>query len=342
MAKYTFIDKDTGKEKEVEGVKSNWEHLGISAGIGAGTGAGVAGGLGSLFGAGLAGTVTGGSVGALLGGVLGSAIGGGDEYKVNNLLRQGTAKQLNTLIEYVSETGKYPSKEKMEELLGGLNKGEKSNLEKDLKTFLSKNNIEYESLSEQFESESGSIEDEDVSTDIIDELLMTDPYGERANQYRNAMYNSINQYEQDVNATLASTELDAYRLLGQQQLELENQIASQRMQAIKSGVTSAQLASQELANMFAAQSAASQIAQQTMSNRAQQYNTIAQQRASVEPDLYNMINSNQATGANVYAQLQAAQQSYNSYMNQPFAQYQAALAAYYRDPDAYKEMFGIE
>ena len=36
-----------------------------------------------------------------------------------------------------------------------------------------------------------------------------------------------------------------------------------------------------------------------------------------------MINSNQATGANVYAQLQASQQSYNSYMNQPFAQYQA-------------------
>ena len=264
-----------------------------------------------------------------------------DGYKVNNLFRQGTTKQLNTLIENVIKTGKFPTDSEIDELLGNVSKGAKSNLKQDLKKYLSNNNIDYKNLDDRAREELKElISTEDTSSDIIEELMMTNPYGERANQYRNAMYNSINQYEQDVNASLASTELDAYRLLGQQQLELENQIASQRMQAIKSGVTSAQLASQELANMFAAQSAASSIAQQTMNNRAQQYNAIAQQRASVESDLYNMVNSNQATGANVYAQLQASQQSYNSYMNQPFAQYQAYLNAYNQNPKVVELMMG--
>lgn len=300
MAKYKFIDKDTGKEKEVESVKDFSQQSDI--------------------------------VVALLGGM--------DDYKVNNIFRRGTATQVNRILEHISKTGRYPTNSEIEKLLGGVPKKVRENVENDVKTFLAKNNIDYESISDQISS-IDSLSNDSVSSDIIDELLMTSPYGERANQYRNAMYNSINQYEQDVNASLASTELDAYRLLGQQQLELENQIASQRMQAIKSGVTSAQLASQELANMFAAQSAASSIAQQTMSNRAQQYNTIAQQRASVESDLYGMINSNQATGANVYAQLQAAQQSYNSYMNQPFMQYQAYLNAYNQDPEAIKASLGL-
>lgn len=268
-----------------------------------------------------------------------------DGYRYNNWLgiSAGNADQLNALIDYTLESGTIPSTSEIANILN-LNLGDRavSNLKHDLDKFLSDNNIDVTSTRDLStggsSSSSASTSEDTVSTDIIEELLMTNPYGERANQYRNAMYNSINQYEQDVNASLASTELDAYRLLGQQQLELENQIASQRMQAIKSGVTSAQLASQELANMFAAQSAASSIAQQTMSNRAQQYNTIAQQRASVESDLYNMINSNQTTGANVYAQLQAAQQSYNSYVNQPFAQYQAYIDAYTKNPSAINSM----
>lgn len=271
-----------------------------------------------------------------------------DGYRYNNWsgMSAGNADQLNALIDYTLESGTVPSTSEIANILN-LSLGDRavSNLKHDLDKFLSDNNIDVTSTRDLIIGDSGDSSssstnpsEDTVSTDIIEELLMTSPYGERANQYRNAMYNSINQYEQDVNASLASTELDAYRLLGQQQLELENQIASQRMKAIKSGVTSAQLASQELANMFAAQSAASSIAQQTMSNRAQQYNTIAQQRASVESDLYNMINSNQSTGANVYAQLQAAQQSYNSYINQPFASYQAYIDAHRKDPIAIDSM----
>lgn len=345
-------DKD-GKEKEVY-----TEDTGLSAEttygakVGAGIGAGIGAAPGTLLSiaapwmAPLG--VPAGALGAgVLGGVgagIGSAIGSwSDGYKYNNWfgMTAGNEGQLKQLIELYNKLGYIPSDSEIANELGDIGTIAIKNLKSDLKTFLDKNEIKY-NTKDQYDKLKASDTEETTSdtTDIVDELLMTSPYGERANQYRNAMYNSISQYEQDVNASLASAELDAYRLLGQQQLELENQIASQRMQAIKSGVTSAQLASQELANMFAAQSAASSIAQQTMSNRAQQYNTIAQQRASVEPDLYNMINSNQATGANVYAQLYAAQQSYNSYMNQPYANFKAYLDAFGEDPKAIETYLG--
>lgn len=84
--------------------------------------------------------------------------------------------------------------------------------------------------------------------------LMTSSTGEQANDYRNAMFGSIKTQEQEVDQTLASAEMDAYKMLGQQQLQLERQIADQRMNQIRSGTTSAQLAAMELQNMFAGQS----------------------------------------------------------------------------------------
>ena len=182
----------------------------------------------------------------------------------------------------------------------------------------------------------------DYYQELIDKNLMTDPNSERAQQYRQSMYSSINSYEQASQASLASAELDAYRMLGQQQLQLESEIANQRMQALKSGTTSAQLASQQLANMFAAQSAAQQTAAAVMQQRATMADQYNQQRASVESDLYNLTNNNALTAANAYAQLGAAQANYNSYIQQPYAQYKAALNTYLQNPNAYTKMMGLE
>lgn len=178
---------------------------------------------------------------------------------------------------------------------------------------------------------------------LIQETLMTNSASQKAQQYQEDMYSAINQYEAATNAALAGSEMEAYRAIGQQQLQLENQIADQRMRAIKSGVTSAQLASQELANIFAAQSGASQIASQVMQNKVSSANTFAQQRAAVSGDLYAMLNTNQQTAANAYAQLAATQGSYNSYIQQPWQQY-AASASYYNKlgEDPYLALLGIE
>lgn len=153
--------------------------------------------------------------------------------------------------------------------------------------------------------------------------LMLDPNGVQAQQYKQDMYNAINQYESDLEASLAASEMSAYAQLGQQQLELENTIAEQRMKALKSGTTSAQLASQQLANMFSAQSGAAQVANNMMSNRLQNYNTIAQARYGVTQDLYNTINANRQTYTTAQPQLAAVYGSYAANYDSPYAQFNA-------------------
>lgn len=182
----------------------------------------------------------------------------------------------------------------------------------------------------------------DYYKQLIEDSLATNKNSEFAKQYQADMYSNINSYEQATNATLASAELDAYRMLGQQQLQLENQIASERMQALKAGTTSAQLASRELANMFAAQSSAQQIAQNVLGRRADVANTYNQQRAGVVDSMYNMLANNQTTAANAYAQLGAAQASYNSYMQQPWAQYQSLMGTYNKYGDSLLTAMGLD
>lgn len=153
--------------------------------------------------------------------------------------------------------------------------------------------------------------------------LMLNPNDANALAYKQNMYSALDQYQATADASLAATEMSAYAMLGQQQLELESTIAEQRMKALKSGTTSAQLASQQLANMFAAQSGAAQIANNMMQTRMSNANQFAQSRYGITQDMYNMINANQQTYANAQAQLGAIAGSYASTINQPYAQYNA-------------------
>jgi len=155
--------------------------------------------------------------------------------------------------------------------------------------------------------------------------LMLNPNDANALAYKQNMYGALDQYQATADASLAATEMSAYAMLGQQQLELESAIAEQRMKALKSGTTSAQLASQQLANMFAAQSGAAQIANNMMQTRMSNANQFAQSRYGITQDMYSMINANQQTYANAQAQLGAIAGSYASTMNQPYAQSDAWL-----------------
>ena len=105
---------------------------------------------------------------------------------------------------------------------------------------------------------------------------------------------------------LARAENDMYRAVGLSQRQMERDIAKRRQQALKSGMSTAQLAAQEQQNILAAQMGATQIAQD-----------YANQRYGV---------SNQFAGANAqnYANVLAQQQQYaqgiqqfnNNLMNQ--------------------------
>lgn len=157
--------------------------------------------------------------------------------------------------------------------------------------------------------------------------LMTDPNGKAANNYKSTMYDAIERERSSLDETVGSAELSAYRMLGQQQLELENTIAEQRKKALRSGTTSAQLAAQQLQNMFAAQSGAAQVAAGLMNTKIANQQQIGQQRTGVMSGMYDMINSQQTIAATAGAQNMAALGSYASYANSMFNELTGAAKA---------------
>ena len=148
--------------------------------------------------------------------------------------------------------------------------------------------------------------------------LMTDPTSVNAQRFRDTMYGAIAEEQAVAEQSLGQAELDAYRMLGQQQLELENTIAEQRKKALVSGTTSAQLAAGQLQNMFAAQSGAAQVAQSLANKRTQMNQTFAEKRTGVETSLYDYINQQQTIAATAGAQNLAALSSYASYANKNY------------------------
>ena len=148
--------------------------------------------------------------------------------------------------------------------------------------------------------------------------LMTDPTGANAQRFRDTMYGAIAEEQAIAEQSLGQAELDAYRMLGQQQLELENTIAEQRKKALVSGTTSAQLAAGQLQNMFAAQSGAAQVAQGLANQRTQLNQAYAEKRTGVETSLYDYINQQQTIAATAGAQNLAALSSYASYANKNY------------------------
>lgn len=169
--------------------------------------------------------------------------------------------------------------------------------------------------------------------------LNVDPNSAQSQQYMNDMYAAIDREQSEVEAALSNAELDAYRQIGYQQQELENQIAENRLKALKSGTTSAQLAAQQLNNMFAAQAGASQIAANAMNARVGNAQDYASQRAAVTGGLYDQIAQNKTTLATAGAQNAAAGLSYASYVNQQLANLQANKSLYDVDPKGYNKIF---
>lgn len=172
--------------------------------------------------------------------------------------------------------------------------------------------------------------------------LNVDPNSMQSQQYLNDMYAAINREQLETEAALSNAELDAYRQIGYQQQQLENQISENRLKAIKSGTTSAQLAAQQLNNMFAAQTGAAEVAASAMNNRINYAQDYASRRAAATENLYNQINQNKTTLATAGAQNAAAGLSYASYVNQQLAQLQANSAMYSElGKSAYKNTMGL-
>jgi hypothetical protein len=109
---------------------------------------------------------------------------------------------------------------------------------------------------------------------------------------------AVNQQYAAEMQELDRAESDMYRSIGMSQRMMERDIAKRRQQALKSGMSTAQLAAQEQQNILAAQTGAAQIAQQ-----------FADQR-------YGVISQFAGAGAQNYANMLAQQQQYAQSLNQ--------------------------
>ena len=185
-------------------------------------------------------------------------------------------------------------------------------------------NFDLESVQQEYHETQSQIDSADTYNSMVEEAyqdrlnLMTDVTGTQAQKFRDTMYGAIAEEQAIAEQSLGQAELDAYRMLGQQQLELENTIAEQRKKALVSGTTSAQLAAGQLQNIFAAQSGAAQVAQSLANQRTQMNQTFAEKRTGVETSLYDYINQQQTIAATAGAQNLAALSSYYSYANKNY------------------------
>ncbi len=172
--------------------------------------------------------------------------------------------------------------------------------------------------------------------------MMLDPFGGQASSERAARYGAIDREQSTLDQSLRASELDAYRMIGQQQLELENQIAENRMKALRSGVTSAQLASQQLANMFAAQQGAAQVGSQMMMQRQDMFGKMAAQRTGVETGIFDQVSANKQALGTIGAQQFTAGSAWDSYMNSQGATTQNISELFKKDPYGVGGVIGLE
>lgn len=191
-----------------------------------------------------------------------SKVGIKDGYKFNNWLgmKQGTKEDLDLIIESFLNTGKFPSS-----LV--LTKKAESNLEKDLKTFLLKNDIDYD----QYKKE---------------KILETERESEEFNPYVRYLEEERRKTEEKERGFLdeqTRAQQQNADILAQQNImqqsqfkdQLVEQIKSDRLTKMRSGLTPMQIAQEEL--QFAVGNMQLNNEQIQMAN--QQRLTTAQQKA---------------------------------------------------------------
>lgn len=126
--------------------------------------------------------------------------------------------------------------------------------------------------------------------------------------YLDALNMASDQQYQIAMDELAMEENQLYRSIGLSQRQMERDIAKRRQQALKSGMSTAQLAAQEQQNILAMQTGAAQIAQQYADQR------------------YSTINEFAGASSQNYANVLAQQMQYNQNLEQFNAQQSANWA----------------
>ena len=139
----------------------------------------------------------------------------------------------------------------------------------------------------------------------------------------NAQNNASDIEYQTAMEELSRAENDMYRTLGMSQRQMERDIAKRRQQALKSGMSTAQLAAQEQQNLLAAQTGATQIAQQYADQR---YGTINQFAGARAKNYANALQSQIGWNQQAMVANQNANNTWANTMANAYAQFYASDA----------------
>lgn len=136
--------------------------------------------------------------------------------------------------------------------------------------------------------------------------LATDYNSELISQYLSYADNSVASKRQAGYDQVAANQSLLNEMLGRQQLATERDIANRRIQAQRSGMSSAQLAALEVQNIMAGQLGATQVAQQAMLENAAVKSQFAGAEADTRAALFEVLNTNRSNVAAIDAQKYSA------------------------------------
>lgn len=219
----------------------------------------------------------------------------GDDYKVNNAfgMAAGQTKHVNQAVKYLIENGKVPTAEFL-----GLEEGSNAyaNVLKDVETWKSKNpefTAEYEkSIREAAEAEASEL---DSKSDYYLDVTEIDQAGTLAND----MYNTYIDLGKMHKQSMAGQEAKMQQELVANRAALLDQIRNDRRTKLKSGLSSSQIANEELQYMMAGNQQAQNITQ-SYYDQARSHD-INFSDAGIRSSMYNDIMPGYLSAGSAYA-----------------------------------------
>lgn len=199
-----------------------------------------------------------------------SGLGITDAYRTADFGRRGKKTHAAQYIEYFLKHGKEPSKAYAKENFGFKSDGAYNNLANDLNVFLEENNLSKEDVVSQIQS--GAPNELEDNKFLASRMFQE---GSEENSIYQIALEAQKAQAQTGERETARSERDMQMQLSQSRQELMNEVRNRRRNMLKSGLSSAQVANEEMQSLLMGQQQAAQIAQQHYGQR-QQYQQQAQ------------------------------------------------------------------
>ena len=228
-----------------------------------------------------------------------------DGLKTDNLFRRGSKDQFAQYVNYFLETGEMPSEQWVKERFGST--GSMQNFAKDLQTVLQKQGLNIDSYRTQFKAH---FDNQQVDNQYIWDESRLKEQGTKENDVYD-FYLNKGRAEGEINQNvLARSERDMQIEMAGQRSQLLDEIRKRRQNQLRSGLSSAQIANEEIQMLLMGQQAQQQTAQSYYDQYLQ----------SVQAKQMNPYNAELAARQHIGGSNQAMAPSYAAFTADPYGQ----------------------